>query len=108
MKSLSFLTGLRYLAILAIASASSAKPNCSAQVAQTPTAGVQKNEAEGTASFDQTTWSQPPKSKETMQRGLRIGFRISPNLTLKQQHNLSSGNKGAHCSRPEDSEICPS
>ena len=61
MKLLSTLTGLRYLAILAIASASSANPNCSAQVAQTPTAGMQTNETEGTSSFDQTTWSLPPR-----------------------------------------------
>ncbi|PYV75554.1 MAG: hypothetical protein DMG96_16780 [Acidobacteria bacterium] len=61
MKFLSSLTGLRYLAILAIASASSAKLDCSAQVAQTPTAGLQKNEAEGRATFDQTTGSLPPR-----------------------------------------------
>jgi hypothetical protein len=61
MKFLSSVAWLRYLAILAIASASSPKMNCSAQVAERPTAGVQKNEAGGTASFDQTSWSLPPR-----------------------------------------------
>jgi hypothetical protein len=61
MKFPTSLIRLRYLAILAIACASSARLDSSAQVTQTPTARLQKSDAVETPIFDETIWSLPSR-----------------------------------------------
>src|ERR1022692_3337913 len=73
--------------------------SCSAPAsAERPITGGEKNEPAATAEriaarFDQTSWSLPPRFQGDDPKRIADRFRISPSLSLKQQHNLSSGNK---------------